>query len=125
MSSVGVKKILKAPWIVGTDGATSVIRRRNGLSYDGMTWDKQIVATNVFFPFDKKFGWTDSNFIIDREHWYMAAKISNDGLWRVSYGEINGLTDQQLIDRQTLKFEKMVFLISYSSKCCRRYLISQ
>lgn len=38
----------------------------------------------------------------------MAAKISADGLWRVSYGELPGLSDEELIARQPMKFEKML-----------------
>jgi hypothetical protein len=35
----------------------------------------------------------------------MAARISNDGLWRVAYGELPGLTREELIARQPMKFE--------------------
>jgi hypothetical protein len=85
-----------------------MVRRDLGLTFDGMSWDKQLVATNVYYPFDTKFGWTDSNFIINPEQWYMAAKISTDGMWRVTYGEVGGLTEKEILDRQPSKFEKMV-----------------
>lgn len=99
---------MKASWIIGTDGANSTIRKNLGLTFDGRTWDKQLVATNIYFPFDKKYGWTDSNFIIEPGNWYMAAKISNDGLWRVTYGEATGLSDEELLRQQPVKFEQMV-----------------
>jgi len=38
----------------------------------------------------------------------MAAKMSNKGLWRVSYGEVAGLSDQELLERQPMKFEQML-----------------
>lgn len=38
----------------------------------------------------------------------MAAKITRDGLWRVTYGEIPGLTRDELIARQPDKFERML-----------------
>lgn len=37
----------------------------------------------------------------------MVARISTDGMWRVSYGEIPGLSDEELIARQPMKFQKM------------------
>lgn len=37
----------------------------------------------------------------------MIARINNDGLWRVSYGEIDGLSDEQLKERLPWKFSKM------------------
>lgn len=38
----------------------------------------------------------------------MAAKISYDGLWRISYGELPGLSDEELLARQPMKFEAML-----------------
>jgi len=38
----------------------------------------------------------------------MAAKISKEGLWRISYGEKAGLTDDQLRERQPWKFKEML-----------------
>jgi hypothetical protein len=38
----------------------------------------------------------------------MAARISKDGLWRVTYGEIPGLTYDELRARQLAKFETIL-----------------
>ncbi|KAG2026535.1 hypothetical protein GB937_001315 [Aspergillus fischeri] len=103
-------KMLHAQYIVGCDGANSQIRRSlfGDWEFPGFTWDKQIVATNTYYPFEKHgFDW-DSNFIIHPEHWYMAARISNDGLWRVTYGEVGGLTFDELKARQPAKFKAIL-----------------
>jgi hypothetical protein len=50
----------------------------------------------VYYPLDK-FGYVDSNLVIDKEHWYMAARISKDGMWRVSYGEPPGFSREEVI----------------------------
>lgn len=44
------KQQLKADYIVGCDGANSIIRRalQGDLNFPGKTWDQQIVATNVW-----------------------------------------------------------------------------
>ncbi|KAJ2894626.1 FAD-dependent monooxygenase [Zalerion maritima] len=98
----------KAHYIVGTDGSSSTVRRLLNLSYNGHTWPVQLVATNVIYPFDD-YGWTDSNFVIDRGDWYMAACISRDrSLWRVTYGEISGLSEDEIRKRQPEKFKKML-----------------
>ncbi|KAG5661256.1 hypothetical protein KAF25_005378 [Fusarium avenaceum] len=101
--------LLEADYIVGCDGANSIIRRSlfGDMGFPGRTWDEQIVATNVYYDFEK-FDYCDSNFIIDPRHWYMAAKITKDGLWRVTYGETSGLTRDELIARQPKKFEEML-----------------
>ncbi|KAJ5726911.1 hypothetical protein N7493_005938 [Penicillium malachiteum] len=98
---------LEAQYIAGCDGANSQVRRSlfGDMEFPGFTWDEQIVATNTYYPFEKHgFDW-DSNFIIDPEHWFMAARISNDGLWRVTYGEVPGLSFKELKARQPTKFK--------------------
>lgn len=38
----------------------------------------------------------------------MAARISKDGLWRVTYGEKSGLTRDEILQRQPEKFTAML-----------------
>ncbi|KUJ09441.1 FAD/NAD(P)-binding domain-containing protein [Mollisia scopiformis] len=95
-------------YICGCDGANSQVRRTLfGNEFPGNTWDAQIIATNVYYPFEK-FGYDDINFIIDNEDYYMAAKITNDGLWRVSYGEDTKHTLDQVVANQPAKYERML-----------------
>ncbi|EEU42164.1 uncharacterized protein NECHADRAFT_51064 [Fusarium vanettenii 77-13-4] len=100
---------LDADYVVGCDGASSIVRRSlfGDWKFPGKTWDEQIVATNVYYDFER-FGFCDSNFIIDPEHWYMAAKITKDGMWRVTYGEASGLSHDVLKERQPEKFRAML-----------------
>lgn len=124
------KKTFNAQYIVGCDGANSIIRRAlfTDSGFKGFTWKEQIVATNVgsllpanstissdnlfthqvYYPFEKHGVDIDSSFIIHPEHWHMIARITNDGLWRVTYGEVPGLTFEQLKERQPMKFKAML-----------------
>jgi len=54
------------------------------------------------------YNWADSNFIIDKEHWSMVAKIQPDGLLRITYGELPGLTREELLARQPMKFQSFL-----------------
>lgn len=46
------KKTLEADYVVGCDGANSIVRRTlfGDLNFAGFTWEQQIVATNVRIP---------------------------------------------------------------------------
>lgn len=61
----------------------------------------------VYYDFHK-FGYWDSNFILDEKDWYMAARITNDGLWRVTYGDVWGLSNEEYLKRQPERFEKIL-----------------
>ena len=61
----------------------------------------------VYYDFHK-FSYQDADFHIHPEHWYMATRITKDGLWRVSYGELPGLSREELIARQPWKSETML-----------------
>ncbi|KAG9233645.1 putative monooxygenase [Amylocarpus encephaloides] len=95
-------------YLCGCDGANSEVRKSLfGDVFEGKTWDAQIVATNVYYPLHD-FGFSDINNIIHPEDYYMAAIISKDGMWRVSYGEDPSFTIEQVRANQPIKFERML-----------------
>ncbi|KAK5172092.1 uncharacterized protein LTR77_003730 [Saxophila tyrrhenica] len=110
----GETKEYSADYVVGTDGGNSTVRqlvfgKRN---FPGFSWEEQIVATNTEIDLDQ-FGWEDSNFIIHPEHFYMAARIEphpepKKNVWRISYGEVPGLSNEELMERLPMKFEKFL-----------------
>ncbi|KAF2009652.1 FAD/NAD(P)-binding domain-containing protein [Aaosphaeria arxii CBS 175.79] len=103
------KKTIGGDYVVGADGASSGVRTALfGKEYPGETLDKQIVATNVYLPFDERFGYWDSNFIVHPTDWYMAAKITTDGLWRVTYGDDAGLSREEIVKRQPARYESIL-----------------
>ena len=61
------EKRLKAKYLVGADGARSTVRKQIGCTFDGFTYDKMIVATNVYFPFLEN-GFHRGQFIVHPEH---------------------------------------------------------
>ncbi|KAJ9615420.1 hypothetical protein H2200_001495 [Cladophialophora chaetospira] len=105
--------------------------------FPGFTWDNQIMTANVrllrdptpficlnpdfrswltwekiLYPFDK-FGYSDVQFIIHSEHWHLLARLSknpnpDDDVWRIAYGEISGLTKEELLARQPEKFSVLL-----------------
>jgi 2-polyprenyl-6-methoxyphenol hydroxylase-like FAD-dependent oxidoreductase len=61
-------------YLIGADGARSTVRKLLGCTFDGFTYDKMVVATNVFYPF-RENGFADSQFIIHPEHFAMVQPI--------------------------------------------------
>ncbi|KAH6639785.1 monooxygenase [Boeremia exigua] len=84
-SSTGQTDSISAVYLVGADGAHSRVRKSAGIELQGETLDRQLVATDLRFPFTAH-GFADANFIVDPEHYGLIGRIDNTGLWRVSYG---------------------------------------
>ncbi|KAF1926118.1 monooxygenase [Didymella exigua CBS 183.55] len=76
---------IDASYLIGADGAHSLVCKAMGLKLEGETLDAQLVATDLRFPF-KDHGFFDANFIVDPENYGLIGRIDNEGLWRVSYG---------------------------------------
>lgn len=66
----GGSEVREADYVVGCDGANSTVRRKlfGEMVYPGFTWDKQIVATNVYYDFGP-YDYDDSQFFVHPEHW--------------------------------------------------------
>lgn len=45
---------------------------------------------------------------VDPEFWGLIAKRKIGGLWRVTYGDIPGLSDEEYIERRKIAFEKLL-----------------
>lgn len=61
----------------------------------------------MYYDF-KKFDYWDSNFIVHPKNWYMAARITDNGLWRVTYGDESGLSTEEYLRRQPQRYEEIL-----------------
>jgi 2-polyprenyl-6-methoxyphenol hydroxylase-like FAD-dependent oxidoreductase len=104
--SAGSSRNLHSTYCIAADGGRSTMRRLLDISFDGFTYDEQLVSTNVYYDF-AAHGWKDGNFMVDPDHWALIGRIDNSGLWRVSYGEKPGLTHDEIKERMPWKFSEM------------------
>nr|BBL33418.1 putative flavin dependent monooxygenase [Lachnum palmae] len=81
----GTELKVSGDFVVGCDGATS----------------------SVIYPFEK-FGYDDMNTIIHPEHCHIVARLTKDGLWRVSYNEDKTMSYQEAVDNVPAKFAVML-----------------
>lgn len=74
---------LVASWLLGADGASSFVRRELGIDFDGMTWPRAFVATNVQGDF-MSLGFRLNNWLVDPEFGAVVCRITPGDLWRVA-----------------------------------------
>jgi len=120
------EKRWKADYVCGCDRANSAVRRRClRACFRGRRRMRRLLLQTysppppfpissksnkekqLYHPF-KTFGYDDIKFIIHNEDYYMAAKITTDGLWRVSYGEDAKHTPEQVIAHQPAEYERLL-----------------
>jgi len=98
---------ISADWVIGSDGARSTTRRLLGLDFEGYTWPDRFVATNIEYDF-AAHGYDDANMVIDPVDWAVIAKLGNDNLWRVTYGEDANLDEAAILKRLPERFARIL-----------------
>ncbi len=100
-------EFLQAKYVVGADGAGSMVRKALGLTFDGMTWPERFVATNVYHDFESA-GFDLTTLVIDEEWGAVIARITPDGLWRCTYMEDAGLPEADYLARVPNAYEHIL-----------------
>jgi len=106
-SPTGQSEYVDAAYLIGADGAHSCVRKGMGIELEGETLDRQLVATDLRFPF-KEFGFFDANFIVDPQDYGLVGRIDNKGLWRVSYGVPGDQMEEEIRDGVKEKLRAML-----------------
>jgi len=103
----GSLKTISAAYLIGADGGRSRVRNLTGIQFEGITLPHQLIATDVFYPFDTHGFSRGANFMADPEHYGLIAPINSDGLWRVSFSVPNNMKQEEIEAVVPEKFEAM------------------
>lgn len=96
---------LRARWLVGADGARSIVRRELGLGFEGMSWGERFVATNCRGAYEDHFV---SGYLIDTKYGAVVHRITTDGLWRHTYAESLDLPEEGIEERMVDYFRAVL-----------------
>ena len=75
-----------ADYLVGTDGARSLVRKSIDIGFEGYTFPERFVGLTTPFDFEREYGYSNRNYFADPQKWVMLFKAAgNDmrGIWRV------------------------------------------
>ncbi|KAF4910017.1 FAD-dependent monooxygenase terC [Colletotrichum viniferum] len=100
---------IEADYIVGCDGAHSVVRKSLfGSEFPGKTWDVQLVSTDTYYDLEKKFGFTHANFVSHPINFFIAAKLNDEGLFRITYAEPGDMSYEEVEKRLPSRLEEIL-----------------
>jgi len=92
----GVLEDVETQFLVGADGAKSVVRKVIGTGFDGFTYEEKFVSMSTAFPIDEVI--TDLsyvNYISDPDEWLVLLRVPS--VWRVLVPADGRFTDEELI----------------------------
>lgn len=115
----GSEDLIRGSWLIGADGAGSVVRKSLGIDFGGLTWPERFVATNIRFDFEAA-GWDQTTMLIDDRYGAIHSKITTGNLWRYTYCEQESLPVESIPERMPEYFERVfpglegIELVEYS-----------
>lgn len=101
---------VRCRFLVGADGAKSIVRKSMGLEYQGESLPFKLIAADLIFPFEK-YGFEGANFMLDPDNYGIIALFAEteqkETVWRVSAGFPSSMSDEAIMDGLPEKFQSM------------------
>jgi 3-(3-hydroxy-phenyl)propionate hydroxylase len=98
----GEEVTLKGRYLIGADGASSAVRIKLGLGFDGVTYPEWFVQATTPFEFrDYIEGLSLINYASDSTEWYVLLRVI--GKWRCLFPSREGETQEEAIAPESLQ----------------------
>lgn len=97
------EEVVRASWVIGADGGRSIVRKSQGIAFEGFTYPERFLVVTTPNDFERE-GFSYSNYLSDPDEWAAIFKVPGDrpsGLWRVT-----SPTDPAEAEADLLDFEK-------------------
>jgi 3-(3-hydroxy-phenyl)propionate hydroxylase len=100
-SSAGVET-LRGRFLIGADGARSVVRKEVDIAFEGFTYPEQFLVVSTEHPLERHFAnLSHINYVSDREEWCAIVRVPTQ--WRVLFpappeAAIEDLTDPDALE---------------------------
>jgi 3-(3-hydroxy-phenyl)propionate hydroxylase len=78
----------EARYVIGCDGARSVVRKFMAVDYEGFTFDEKFGVVTVRHDFEASLGYRTRSYLSDVDCWFGIFKVpgeAGEGIWRTTY----------------------------------------
>jgi len=92
----GRNEVYECEWLIGADGANSMVRRSQDMEFEGFTWPERflVMTTPVEFM-ELRPGVSSVSYVADPDRWYFLLQIL--GAWRVMMPVAAEVTDAEAL----------------------------
>jgi 3-(3-hydroxy-phenyl)propionate hydroxylase len=90
---------LRGAFVIGCDGARSVVRRATGVAFEGFTWPDRFLVASTTYDLGA-LGFTGAGYVADPELWAAIFHVPDQGppgLWRLAYAIQPEETDEEAL----------------------------
>jgi 3-(3-hydroxy-phenyl)propionate hydroxylase len=92
----GVEQVLECSWLIGADGANSVVRRSQDIEFEGFTWPERFLVMTTPVDFTAlRPGVSSVTYVADPTRWFFLLRIV--GAWRVMMPVTADKTDEDAL----------------------------
>jgi 3-(3-hydroxy-phenyl)propionate hydroxylase len=101
-----------APWMIGSDGGRSTVRKAMNFGFQGFTWPELFVVVSTYYDF-ARHGFTPNAYIADPDDWCAIFKMPHqrpEGLWRFAYGSDPDLPDKEVLSDEAVETRMQRFV---------------
>jgi 3-(3-hydroxy-phenyl)propionate hydroxylase len=93
----GGEEEFQGRWLIGAEGANSVMRQALDIPFEGFTWDERFLVVSTPYPFEEAMAdLTLVNYFADPEQWFFLLKVP--GLWRALFPTRAEETEEEIFD---------------------------
>ncbi|MDE0799771.1 MAG: FAD-dependent monooxygenase [Rhodospirillaceae bacterium] len=85
----GEKKTWRGRYVIGCDGGRSTVRKSQGISFPGFTWEERFIIVASYFDYEAADDYRYRNYLADPGQWCSVFKIpgpegpdNKNGMWR-------------------------------------------
>jgi 3-(3-hydroxy-phenyl)propionate hydroxylase len=97
----------RGAWLIGADGAGSLVREAVGIAFDGFTWPERFLVLGTTFDFHARLdGLVSVNYVSDPVRWHFL--LRTPAFWRVMFP-----VDEEMSDEVALGTAHARAMLSY------------
>ena len=92
----GVTEFFRADYVIGAEGANSILRRKMKIGFEGFTYPERFVTLSTTYPVEQHFnGLSNVNYIADPQAWVLLLRTPD--YWRVLVPAPENASDEYLL----------------------------